>query len=62
MARITLDRSKDLEKALRSFRNRCKREGIFQECKERRHYIKPSTKKRQTSIKNKKNIRFKINS
>ena len=46
MARVTVNRREDLERALKQFKVKCKREGIFKECKERRHYIKPSLKKR----------------
>ena len=55
MPKVTIDRREDLEKALKQLKARCKKEGIFRECKERRHYVKPSVKKRaeRKSIKKK---------
>ncbi|MBI4846606.1 MAG: 30S ribosomal protein S21 [Candidatus Omnitrophica bacterium] len=53
MAKIAVDEKGGLEKALRSFRLRCKREGIFDSCKDKRHYTKPSVKKRQAAVKKK---------
>jgi len=46
MAKVIVHNSHDLEKALKQLKARCKKEGIFKECKERRHYIKPSLRKR----------------
>ncbi len=46
MPKVVVERKEDLEKALKQLKARCKKEGIFKECKERRHYVKPSVKKR----------------
>jgi ribosomal protein S21 len=46
MPKVTINRRDDLEKALKQFKMRCKREGIFKECKDRKFYTKPSAKKR----------------
>lgn len=57
MAKVSIDSKQNLEKALRTFKRQCKQEGIFAECKERRHYTKPSVKKRTAAIKNKRSKR-----
>ncbi len=54
MAKVVVYGNENLEKALKTFKMRCKREGIFQQCKERRHYVKPSVKRRQSKINRKK--------
>ncbi|MBU4306148.1 MAG: 30S ribosomal protein S21 [Candidatus Omnitrophica bacterium] len=50
MAKVMICKG-DIEKALRSFKWHCKKEGILRECKERRHYTKPSAKKRLSAVK-----------
>jgi small subunit ribosomal protein S21 len=57
MAKVTIHGKGDLEKALRSFKRRCQREGIFQQCKERRHYTKPSVKRRQSAMRKKRGFK-----
>jgi len=57
VAKVTIDTKHNLEKALRTFKRQCKQEGIFAECKERRHYVKPSVKKRAAAIKQKRSQR-----
>ena len=54
MAKVTINDRTNLEKALKTFKMQCKREGILKECKERKHYTKPSVKKRLTKTKRKK--------
>jgi ribosomal protein S21 len=55
MAKVIVHNPSDLEKALKQLKVRCKREGIFKECKERRHYTKPSLRKRLERKSPKKN-------
>jgi len=52
MAKVTVHKKEEFEKALKQFKRICIREGIFRECRERMHYTKPSVKKRR-SLKNK---------
>jgi small subunit ribosomal protein S21 len=47
MARVNISEKKNFEKALRSFKKRCLREGIIRECRDRLHYVKPSKKRRE---------------
>jgi small subunit ribosomal protein S21 len=53
MAKVAVYGSENLEKALKNFKRRCVREGIFRECRERQHYIKPSKKRREKRRKKK---------
>ncbi|MBU0635308.1 MAG: 30S ribosomal protein S21 [Candidatus Omnitrophica bacterium] len=53
MAKISVYGKDGLEKALRSFRLRCKKEGIFDSCRDKKHYTKPSVKRRQSAMKKK---------
>ena len=46
MAKVTVNNPSELDRALKQLKVRCKKEGIFKECKERRHYVKPSQRKR----------------
>ncbi|MBU1863636.1 MAG: 30S ribosomal protein S21 [Candidatus Omnitrophica bacterium] len=54
MAKVMVRRKEDLERALKSFKTRCRREGILQEVKERRYYSKPSVKKKTDARKRKR--------
>jgi len=53
MAKVSVYGKDNLDKALRHFRKRCAREGIFSECRERQFYVKPSKKKREKRRKTK---------
>jgi len=46
MAKVEIHNERDFEKYLKRFKMRCLKEGIFRECRERRHYVKPSQKRR----------------
>jgi len=46
MAKVSVNRKEDLERELKRLKRLCVQEGIFQECRDRRHYLKPSAKKR----------------
>jgi small subunit ribosomal protein S21 len=46
MAKVNVNRKEDLEKELKRLKRLCVQEGIFKECRDRRHYLKPSEKKR----------------
>ena len=54
MAKVKVYGKENLEKALKTFKMQCKKEGIFQQCKEKRHYIKPSVRKRQSKMNKKR--------
>lgn len=41
-----LERDKNLEDALRTFKRRVNRDGVLQECKKREYYVKPGIKRR----------------
>lgn len=46
MAKVTIHDKQNLEQALRSLKKQMKREGTLAKCKEKKHYTKPSVKKR----------------
>jgi len=45
-------RDNNIEKALRVLKKKLQREGIFREMKERRHFEKPSEKKKRENAEN----------
>jgi len=47
MPRITIGPNEPLERALRRFKRKIEQEGILRQLKERKHYEKPSVKKRR---------------
>ena len=47
MTKIEIHGERDFEKSLKRFKRRCIKEGIFRECRERRHFVKPSQKRRE---------------
>lgn len=53
MAEVKIEKSEDFEKALRSFKMQCKREGIIKKCRERKYYTKPSEKRREKAKRSK---------
>ena len=42
MAEIRLEEGDSVERALKQFRRKVQREGLFSELRRRRHYLKPS--------------------
>lgn len=42
MTEIRVKKNESLDKALRRFKNKCQKTGIFREAKKRRYYEKPS--------------------
>ncbi len=49
MSEIEVRKDESFESALRRFKKKIEREGILREIKERKHYEKPSEKKRKKS-------------
>lgn len=47
MTKVELRKGEDLERALRKFKTKIKREGIIEEIKKREFYEKPSQKRRK---------------
>ena len=47
MARINIKENEPLERALRRFKKKMEREGTLRQIKARKHYEKPSVKKRR---------------
>ena len=53
MSEIEVRRDESFESAIRRFKKKIEREGLLREIKERKHYEKPSEKKRKKSRKRK---------
>lgn len=47
MAKVTLRRGEDINRALRRLKRKIEQEGIMQEIKKRRYYSKPSVSKKE---------------
>lgn len=47
MSKVSVGENEPLEKALRRFKKKIEREGILRTLKERKHYEKPSARKRR---------------
>jgi len=47
MTKVELRRGEDLERALRKFKTKIRREGIMDEIKKREYYEKPSQRRRK---------------
>ena len=47
MAEVNIERKEDFEKAMRKFKEQCKREGIVKKFRERQYYTKPSQRRRE---------------
>jgi len=54
MAKVTIEKREDFEKAFNEFKMQCKREGIVRRCRERQFYTKPSERKRKKNSGNKR--------
>lgn len=46
MVRVTIGKGESLENAIRRFKRKCKRAGIYNDIKKYQYYLKPSKKKR----------------
>lgn len=57
MPRVQVKDNEPLEKALRRFKKKIEREGIIKQVKARKHYEKPSVKKRRKQREAKKKKR-----
>lgn len=47
MAEIKVEKNESLDSALRRFKSKCQRSGILSELKKRKHYEKPSEKRKK---------------
>ena len=47
MLEIRVRNDESIDKALRRFKKQCNREGLNKEIKKRKHYVKPSEKRRR---------------
>jgi len=49
--KVKVREDEPFEKALRRFKKKCNKEGIFQKLRETKHYEKPSVRKRRKILK-----------
>ncbi len=54
---ITVYGDESLEKAIRRFKRKCERSGVLREVRMRRHYEKPSVKKKRKAAAARKRVR-----
>ena len=47
MLEVRIRADESIDKALRRFKKQCNREGLSKEIKKRKHYVKPSEKRRR---------------
>ena len=47
MLEVRVQKNESIDKALRRFKKRCDKEAVIKEMRRRRHYMKPSEKRRQ---------------
>ncbi len=57
MPAITVYGDETLEKAIRRFKRKCERSGVLREVRMRRHYEKPSVKKKRKAAAARKRVR-----
>ncbi|MBN1793745.1 MAG: 30S ribosomal protein S21 [Candidatus Omnitrophica bacterium] len=60
MTTVHVNQNEPLEKALRRFKKKIEREGLLRQLKERKHYEKPSEKKRrkQRASQSKRRVKY----
>jgi small subunit ribosomal protein S21 len=49
MPRVDVRQDESLERALRRFKRKLEREGVLKDLKAKKHYVKPSEKRRRRS-------------
>jgi len=47
MLEVKVNKDESIDRALRRFKKQCDKEGLTKEIKKRKHYIKPSEKRRR---------------
>jgi small subunit ribosomal protein S21 len=57
MPKVNVNKNESIDKALRRFRKRCRKESLIEEIKKRRYYTKPSERRRNRQVKSRKNKR-----
>ncbi len=51
MLEVRVRKDESIDRALRRFKKRCDKEAVIKEMKKRKHYMKPSEKRRKRLIK-----------
>ncbi len=50
MAQVIVRKGEDINRAIKRFKRKVEREGIMKEIKKRKHYLKPSVRKKEKRI------------
>jgi len=57
---VHVDDSEAIDRALKQFKRKCEREGLFYEIKKRKHFVKPSEQKRKEKLEARKKLLKKL--
>ena len=60
MPMIKIDEHDPIDRALKHFKRKCEREGLFYEIKKRKHFVKPSEQKRKQKLEARKKLLKKL--
>ena len=60
MPGVDVRENEGLEKALRRFKRKCERSGVLSEVRRRRHYEKPSVRRKRKAIEAHKRLRKRL--
>lgn len=60
MPKVHVDENDSIDRALKQFKRKCEREGLFYEIKKRKHFVKPSEAKRKQKLEARKKLLKKL--
>lgn len=60
MPAISVDSRDSIDRALKLFKRKCEREGLFTEVKKRKHFVKPSEQRRKDKLEARKKLLKKL--
>lgn len=60
MPLVVVEDKEAIDRALKQFKRKCEREGLFYEIKKRKHFVKPSEKKRKEKLEARKKLLKKL--
>lgn len=60
MPKVNVEQNESIDRALKHFKRKCEREGLFYEIKKRKHFVKPSEEKRKQKLEARKKLLKKL--
>jgi len=60
MPMVIVDENESIDRALKQFKRKCEREGLFYEIKKRKHFVKPSEARRKEKLEARKKLLKKL--